>query len=90
MKKLLIVIGLLLVLLVSWGLVTPRKSEAMDPLTVFGFSITIGFVGGSLYNYNQYPECRKEESIGDLGECVQRAQQDRKEKKERIRDEIQK
>lgn len=90
MKKLWIVTGLVLVLLVSWGLITPRKSEAMDPLTLFGFSITIGFVGGSLYNYNKYPECRKEESIGDMGECVMKAQQDRKEKKERIRDEIQK
>ena len=90
MKKLVIVTGLVLVLLVSWGLATPRKSESFDPITVFGFSITIGFVGGSLYNYNKYPECRKEVSIGDLGECVQRAQQDRKEKKEKIPDEAQK
>ena len=88
MKKLMI-IGLVLVLLVSWGLVTPKKSEAIDPLTLFGFSITIGFIGGSLLNYNQYPECRKEESIGDMGECLKRAQVD-KEKKEEIRDEIQK
>jgi hypothetical protein len=89
MKKLLIMTGLVMVLSVSLGLGTPRKSEALDPITVFGFSITIGFLGGSLYNYNQYPECRREESIGDLGQCVMKAQQDRDEKKERIRDEIQ-
>jgi hypothetical protein len=89
MKKLLIMTGLVIVLVASLGVGTPRKCEAFDPVTVFGFSITIGFLGGSLYNYNQYPQCRKEESIGDLGECVMKAQQDRNEKKERIRVEIQ-
>jgi hypothetical protein len=84
MKKPLIVIGLVLVLLVSWGLVTPKKTNAFDPITIFGFSITIGLFGGSLYNYNRYPECRKEESIGDMGECIQRVQQEREEKEEKI------
>ena len=88
MKKLMI-IGLVFVLLGSWGLVTPRKSEAMDPITILGLSITIGFFGGSLYNYNQYPECRKEETMGAMGECIQKAQLDR-EKKEEIRKEVQK
>jgi len=88
MKKLMI-IGLVLVLLVSWVLVTPKKSEAADPLTLFGFSIIIGLIGGSISNYNQYSECRKEESIGALKECVEKAKQD-KEKKEEIRAEIQK
>jgi hypothetical protein len=88
MKKLMM-IGLVLVLFVSWGWVTPKKSEAIDPLTLFGFSITIGLIGGSLFNYNQYPECRKEESMGAMGECIKKAQQER-EKKEGIRDDIQK
>ena len=80
--KNLMIIGLILVLLVSWGLVTPKKSDA-DPLTLFGLSMTFGLIGGSILSYNQYPECRKEESMGAMGECVKKAKQD-KEKEEEI------
>ncbi len=45
-----------------------------------------GTIIGGLILYRQHPECREADSIGALGECVQKAATSEQEKQEKVED----
>ena len=77
MKKMIILVSLM-VFITSLSMPV-KKAEAFWDLGV-GVGLVIMFFGGSFIQFHNYPECRKEVSIGDMAKCIEQVKEDRETK----------
>jgi len=78
-KEMVIVLAILIA--VTFTLTTTKKAEA-DITLFIGPLIPVVMIIGDLVLYFKHPECRKADTMGALGECVQKAGTSEQEKVE--------
>ena len=78
MKKMIILVSLT-VFMATLGMPV-KKAEAFWDLGA-GVGLVIMFFGGSFIQFHNYPECRKEVSIGDMAKCIEQVKEDREAKR---------
>ncbi len=81
MKKA-IVIVLAILMILTFSLITDKKAEAIDIGLIIGPLYPVIMVTGGLILFRKYPECRKAETLGEQGECAQKAGNSEQEKVE--------
>ena len=72
MKKVMILISLM-VFMASLTMPAKKADAYVDVAVGIGFLIM--FFGGSINEFRNYPECKKEESIGDMAECIEKVKE---------------
>ena len=78
MKKVMILVSLM-VFVTSLSMPV-KKANAFDMGLGTGIGIVIMFFGGSIIQYHNYPECRKEETLGDMAKCIEKVKEEREAK----------
>jgi len=81
MKKVMVIVCSILIA-ITFTLTTTKKAEAFDIGFVIGPLIPVVMIIGDFILYRQHPECRKADTMGALGECVQKAGTSEQEKVE--------
>jgi len=71
MKKA-IVIVLAILMTLTFSLITDKKAEAFDIGFIIGPLYPVIMVTGGLILFRNHPECRNADSLGALGDCAQK------------------
>ena len=74
MRKMMILVSLM-VFIASLSMPV-KKADAQWDLGV-GIGSVVMFFTGSLIQFHNYPECRKEVTIGDMAKCIERVKEER-------------
>ena len=77
-KRIILILVSLMFFMATLGMPV-KKAEAFWDLGV-GVGLVIMFFGGSFIQFHNYPECRKEVSIGDMAKCIEQVKEDREAK----------
>ena len=81
MKKTMVV-ALAILMMITFTLATDKKAEAFDIGLIIGPLYPVIMVAGGLTLFRKHPECRKADTLGELGECAQKAGNSEQEKVE--------
>ncbi len=81
MKKTMVIV-LAILTTITFTLTPDKRAEAFDIGFIVGPLYPVIMVTGGLTLFHKYPECRKADTLGALGECAQKAGNSEQEKVE--------
>jgi len=83
MKKMMILV--ILTAFVASVSMPVKKADAFVDVGI-AFGAVVSFFAGSFIQFRNYPECRKEQTMGDMAKCIEKVKEER-EAKEAKKDE---